>query len=127
MCIRDRYRTAASPREYSSPRVPSRGVERGERLTWTGRQRSARLPRRPEPAQHATAPREPVRFARRGRGRDPAYRSGETYAGCDASLELLHRQLDGFGALLGRGLHLLLLFGREVDADDARVFVVGPV
>ena len=44
--------------------------------------------------------------------------------GRDAGFELLHGELDGVDALVGRGLHLLLLLVREVDADDIGLFVV---
>src|SRR5215208_2086270 len=49
----------------------------------------------------------------------------EDLARGDASLELLHGQLDGFDVLVRGGLQLLLLLAGEVDADD--FLVVGHV
>ena len=43
----------------------------------------------------------------------------EQGAGGDARFQLLHSQLDGFSALLGGRLDLILLLFGEVDPDDA--------
>jgi len=43
---------------------------------------------------------------------------GKLSPGGDARFQLLHGELDGFGALLGCRLDLVLLLVGEIDPDD---------